>query len=143
MRFCNHCQRMTTGEPSYCNFCGRSYDLKLCPHRHANPRTAEVCSQCGSRELSTPQPRVSLWLAPLLALLSVLPGLVLLGVSILLLAGFVQTAFTNQQLLFQFLLLALMIGGLWWLYMHLPGFLRRGLTRLFSRHRDRNDHHGH
>ena len=86
---------------------------------------------------------MSLWLAPLLTVLSVLPGLVLLGVSILLLVGFVEAVFTNQQLLFQFLLLALMIGGLWWLYMHLPGFLRRGLTRLFSRHRDRNDHHGH
>lgn len=36
--------------------------MKLCPRRHENPRFAEVCSQCGSRELSTPQPKVSvLW----------------------------------------------------------------------------------
>src|SRR5262249_51997165 len=115
MRFCNNCQRVTAGEPLFCNFCGRSYDLKLCPHRHANPRTAEVCSQCGSRELSTPHPAMSLWLHSLLALLSVLPGLVLLGVSLLFLVGFFQVLFTNQQLLFQFMLLGVMIGGLWWL----------------------------
>ena len=32
---------MTAGEPLFCNFCGRSYDLKLCPHRHPNPRNEE------------------------------------------------------------------------------------------------------
>ena len=69
MRYCNQCHRITPGEPLFCNFCGRSYDFKLCPHRHPNPRNAEICSQCGSRELSTPHPRVPLWLAPLLVLL--------------------------------------------------------------------------
>lgn len=50
---------MTPGKPLFCNFCGRSYDLKLCPRLHVNPRHAEVCSQCGSRDFSTPQPKVS------------------------------------------------------------------------------------
>src|SRR5260370_27169328 len=103
MRYCNQCRRVTTGEPLFCNFCGRSYDLKLCPHRHPNPRTAEVCNQCGSRDLSTPHPRVSLWLAPLLALLSVLPGLVLLALSVLLFFAFVEVLLTSQQFLLQFL----------------------------------------
>ena len=59
MKYCYECGRMTGGEPRYCQFCGRTYDVKLCPRRHENPRFAEVCSQCGSRELSTPQPKVS------------------------------------------------------------------------------------
>lgn len=125
----------------FCNFCGRSYNLKLCPHRHPNPRTAEICSQCGSRELSMPHPRVSFWLAPLLFLLSAVPGLLLVAVSLLLLFGIVQAVFTNQALLFQFMLLGLLLAFLWWLYMQLPGFLRRALTRLFRR-RERNDHYG-
>jgi hypothetical protein len=143
MRYCNQCHRITAGEPLFCNFCGRSYNLKLCPHRHPNPRTAETCSQCGSRELSTPHPRVPFWLAPLLVLLSALPGMVLLGMSVLLLIGVIQALFTNQELLFQFMLLGLIIGFLWWLYMHLPGFLRRALTRLVFRRRERNGHHEH
>ena len=62
MKYCYECGRITAGEPRFCQFCGRTYDVKLCPRRHENPRFAEVCSQCGSRDLSTPQPKVSfLW----------------------------------------------------------------------------------
>jgi hypothetical protein len=142
MHYCNNCHRLTTGEPLFCNFCGRSYDLKLCPHRHPNPRHAEICSQCGSRDLSTPHPRVSFWLAPLLLLLSALPGVLLLLLSILFLIGFVQVLLTNQQVLLQFMLIGLFISFLWWLYMQLPGFLRRALSRLLGR-RNRNGDHGH
>ena len=74
MRYCNQCHRMTAGEPLFCNFCGRSYELKLCPHRHPNPRNAEICSQCGSRDLSTPHPHVALWLAVAIKVLTGLPG---------------------------------------------------------------------
>jgi hypothetical protein len=57
------CGHTTGGEPRFCNFCGRSYDMKLCPKLHVNPRLAEACSQCGTRDLSTPQPKVPLrWL---------------------------------------------------------------------------------
>jgi len=143
MRYCNQCHCITAGEPLFCNFCGRSYDLKLCPHRHPNPRTAEVCNQCGSRELSTPHPRVSFWLSPLLVLLSALPGIVLLGISLFLLLGFIQALLTNQQFVFQFMLWGLLVGILWWLYMQLPRFLRRALTKLFLRRPERNGHHEH
>jgi RNA polymerase subunit RPABC4/transcription elongation factor Spt4 len=140
MRYCHQCHRITPGEPLFCNSCGRSYNLKLCPHRHPNPRSAEVCSQCGSRELSTPHPHVPLWLAPLVALLSTLPGIVLLGVTLLFLVGFVNALVGNQQLLFQFMLVGLMLAFLWYLYMHLPAFLRRFISRLFQRsHRDDHD----
>ena len=141
MRYCNQCHRITPGEPLFCNFCGRSYNLKLCPHRHPNPRNAEICSQCGSRDLSMPHPRVPLWLAPLLLLLSALPALVLIGVTLLFLIGFVNALASSPQLLLQFMLVGLMLAFLWYLYMHLPSFLRRFLTRLFSRsQRDDHDH---
>ena len=141
MRYCNQCHRITPGEPMFCNFCGRSYDFKLCPSRHPNPRNAEVCNQCGSRELSTPHPRVSLWLVPMVALLSVLPGLLLAGVTVLFLIALVNALVHSPQALFQLMLIGLMISFLWYLYMHLPAFLRRFLSPLF--HRSKRDDHGH
>src|SRR5581483_10332477 len=103
MRYCNQCHRITAGEPLFCNFCGRSYDLKLCPHRHPNPRTAEVCSQCGSRDLSVPHPRVPVWLTIVLTILSGLPGVVLWLVTMLFFVGLVHALMTNPQVLFQFM----------------------------------------
>jgi hypothetical protein len=141
MLYCNSCHKITPGEPLFCNFCGRSYDLKLCPHRHPNPRSAEICSQRGSRELSTPHPRVSLWLKPILLLMSALPGILLLGVTLLFLIGFVNALGTSQQLLFQFLLLALFLAFLWYLYLRLPHFLRRSISKLLTR--SKRDHHEH
>ena len=141
MSYCNHCYRITTGQPLFCNFCGRSFDLKLCPSRHLNPRSAEICSQCGSRELSTPHPRVPLWLAPVSFLLSMFPGLLLFLLTLMFLIGFFQVLLTNQQVQTQFVLIGLFLIGLWYLYMHLPAFLRRLISRLFSR--SHRDDHGH
>ncbi len=66
MRFCNNCKRMTAGQPSFCPQCGASYGVKLCPRSHPNPRSAEVCSQCGSKDLSTPHQKLPFWLFLLL-----------------------------------------------------------------------------
>ena len=129
MKYCFQCHRITTGDPLFCNYCGRSYEVKLCPRLHPNSRSAEVCSQCGSRDLSTPHPRTPLWLVPLLSLLRIFPGVVLLLVSIAFVVAFVQTVFTNPALLGRFLFLALFLGLLWWLYMQLPGFVRRTIHR--------------
>jgi RNA polymerase subunit RPABC4/transcription elongation factor Spt4 len=142
MRYCNQCHRITSGEPLFCNFCGRSYDSKLCPHRHPNPRNAEICSQCGSRELSTPHPRIPLWLTPLVTLLTILPGLVLAAISIAFAFGLVRAILINQALMFQAVFAGLMLAFLWYLYSQLPHFLRRFISRLFRRSRD-NDQHGH
>ena len=141
MRYCHQCHRITSGEPLFCNFCGRSYDSKLCPHRHPNPRSAEVCNQCGSRELSTPHPRVPLWLLPLILFLTALPGLILWLLTVLFFIGFVNALVSSPELLFQFMLIALLLAFLWYLYMHLPAFLRRFISRLFSR--SHRDDHGH
>jgi len=67
MRYCSNCKKLTAGKPPYCNFCGRSYGVRLCPRGHKNPRAAEACSECGSMELSTPAPnRGSIQLAKLI-----------------------------------------------------------------------------
>ncbi len=141
MRYCNNCHRITPGEPLFCNFCGRSYDFKLCPHRHPNPRNAEICNQCGSRELSTPHPRVPLWLMPLVTILSMLPGLLLFALSVLFLFAVVQALLASQALMFQAVIAGLMLAFLWYLYMHLPHFLRRLISRLFQS--SKRDGHGH
>ena len=57
MRFCNQCSHYSPGQPPYCPYCGRSYNVRLCPRGHANGRQVTFCSQCGSDVLSTPAPR--------------------------------------------------------------------------------------
>ena len=91
MKYCYHCGRLTSGEPVFCQFCGRSYDVKLCPRLHPNPRFADVCSQCGSRELSTPQPKVSPWWKVLEFLLRILFGTVLVYLSLSLLVALLRS----------------------------------------------------
>ena len=140
MRYCNHCHRITAGEPLFCNSCGRSYNLRLCPHRHPNPRSAEICSQCGSRELSTPHPPTPVLLWPLVTLFTALPGLLLVVVSVLFVFGLIRALLTNQALLFQAFVAGLMLAFLWYLYMRLPHFLRRFIARLFQRKRDDHGH---
>jgi len=71
----------------------------------------------------------------------VIPGLLLFAISLLFLIGFINALAENQQLLFQFLLVGLMLAFLWFLYMHLPAFLKRFLSLLFRR--SHRDDHGH
>ena len=74
MRYCNNCRKFTAGHPAYCQFCARSYNVKLCPRGHKIPRAASACATCGSRDLSTPHSRQSG-----ISLLGTIIGLVILG----------------------------------------------------------------
>ena len=129
MKFCYQCGRVTAGEALFCSSCGRTYDVKLCPRLHANPRSAEVCSQCGSRELSTPQPRVSVWWKVLEFLAKIVFGVFL---GYLTLAGFVGLLTTPQfqNALFVF---AILIGLLCWLWSLLPEWFRNLVRRSLRR----------
>jgi hypothetical protein len=82
MKFCYACGNSTGGKPLYCNFCGRSYDVKVCARLHSNPRWAEACSRCGSRNLSLPQPRIPLLWRLLGAAILGFTGVLLLGISV-------------------------------------------------------------
>jgi RNA polymerase subunit RPABC4/transcription elongation factor Spt4 len=129
MKFCYQCGRMTPGEPLFCSSCGRSYDVKLCPRLHASSRSAEVCSQCGSRELSIPQPRVSVWWRVLEFLAKVFFGVFLVYLT---LAGFVALLKTPQ---FQnaLIVFGILIGLLWWLWSLLPEWFRKLVRRSITR----------
>jgi RNA polymerase subunit RPABC4/transcription elongation factor Spt4 len=81
MRLCTNCHQITVGKPLFCNKCGSSYNLKLCSRLHVNPRAAKICSQCGSKDLSTPQPKVSLLFRPFVFLFGLGPGFLFLGGS--------------------------------------------------------------
>ena len=138
MKYCYECGRITAGEPLYCNFCGRSYDVKLCPRHHVNPRVAEVCSQCGSRELSTPQPRVSVWWKVLSFLLQIVVGGLFLFLSLAVLVEILKGLLSNPQVQSGLVVLGILLGVLWWLWSELPDWLRKLVRRSLKRKERRN-----
>jgi len=127
MTYCYFCGSLTAGEPLFCSRCGRTYDVKLCPRLHRNPRGATVCSLCGSREMSTPQPKVPMsWrLAALVLRLSL--GVLLFYISLSLLIDLIRTP-QFQHLL---VLMGFLVGGLWWLYSQLPEWLQKVLRAIW------------
>lgn len=139
MRYCYYCNQITTGKPLFCNHCGRSYNVKLCPRLHANPRSAEVCSQCGSRDLSTPQPRVPLWVPIVEFLLSLAPGLVLAAITAGVIGFIVVELVRNTQMLLPILFLGAALGVLWWVWSQLPSWLRTAIYRMLKRRREGNE----
>lgn len=134
MKFCYECGRTTGGEPLFCNFCGRSYDVKLCPRLHANARFAEACSRCGSRDLSTPQPKVpfdfrlAAWLAQGLS------GLLLAFVSIRF-APSVIGALRARSGDYETFIFIVALALSWFLWALLPNFLRRLIRRTLKARR--------
>ena len=135
MRYCNSCQKITSERPSYCNYCGKSYGQKLCSRGHPNPRGAEACSECGSRNLSTPHQRGSILMWLLIAFGLILPFTVLLILTLGYIGVYVQTMFQNPSGLLPLMLLGLVLGLLWLLWMLGYSALRR---LLLGRDSDRN-----
>ncbi|MDX2181560.1 MAG: zinc ribbon domain-containing protein [Bryobacteraceae bacterium] len=139
MRYCHNCHRLTAGEALFCSHCGASYGVKLCPSRHPNSRAAQVCSQCGSRDLSTPAPRVPLWLRPALFGASLLPAVAIALLLLLLAAAMIRELATNGQLQGQLIVLFLVLALLWFAYIHLPRFIQKALNSLWpSKKKDRH-----
>ena len=133
MKYCYQCGKMTAGEPLYCGTCGRTYDVKLCPRHHVNPRGAEVCSKCGSRELSTPQPKIPAAIQLLGLLVRLGLGLLLAYASLSLIVALIRSPQVRQLLAAFGILLAV----LWGLWMKLPDWFREALHE-FVRFRGRN-----
>lgn len=120
MKYCYECGHVTGGEPLFCHFCGHTYNVKLCPRMHANPRFAAVCSQCGSRDLSTPQPNVSLVWRVGAVLVRILLGALLAAASMALLVALLSMHEVQNGLI----AIGLLLGGLWFLWTLLPDWLR-------------------
>jgi hypothetical protein len=141
MRYCHNCRKTTAGEPLFCHSCGSTYDAKLCPGRHINPRWATVCSQCGSRDLSTPAPPVPLWLKPLLLAASLLPGALLLLLLVLAVVGVINEVLSNQAIQGQLLAAIVILALLWWLYLQLPHFIQNMFRSVWRK--PKKDKHTH
>jgi hypothetical protein len=134
MKYCYQCGKMTAGEPLFCTTCGRTYDVKLCPRLHVNPRGVEICSKCGSRELSTPQPKIPMSWRLLALLVRLALGLLLFYLSLCLFIAVISTREAQHFLV----TIGLLLAGLWWLFSKLPEWLQEAL-RSFWRNRGRHD----
>lgn len=138
MKYCYQCNRVTHGEPLFCNFCGRSYNVKLCPRLHRNPRNAQSCSQCGSRDLSTPAPKSPFWISVAVFFLSLVPGGLLGLFSLLIVVAAIRTLLLNPKMLASFIFLGFAVAVLWAMWSKLPLALRQFIRkRLLDREKER------
>ena len=135
MKYCYNCNKVTIGEPLFCNFCGRTYDVKLCSRLHVNPRVADICSQCGSRDLTIPQPKVPFGTSVLLFLLSLVPGLLLALISIAFVFYMVRQLLNRPDMFLALAFLQILLGLLWWGWMQIPLFFRNAIHRTLQRKR--------
>ena len=135
MTYCYNCGHMTAGEPLFCSKCGRTYDVKLCPRLHPNPRGAEICSKCGSRELSTPQPKIPMSLKLLAILVRLGLGLLLFYGTVRLGIALLQTAQVQQALV----AIGMLLGCLWWMWSKLPDWFQEAIRSFWTDRRRRRD----
>jgi len=135
MTYCYHCGRITAGKALFCQSCGRTYDVKLCPRLHVNPRHAEVCAQWGSRELSTPQPKVSFWWKALGLVLQFASGTFLVFLSLAVLVALLQNSLVQNGLL----ALVLLLIALWAAWSMVPDWFRKLVHRALKRKERRDE----
>jgi len=135
MTYCFNCGHMTAGEPLFCGKCGRTFDVKLCPRLHVNPRGAEVCSKCGSRELSTPQPKIPMILRLLAILVRLGLGLLLFYATLSVIVALLRTPEIQNALV----AFGLLLGCLWWLWSKLPDWFQEAIRSFWSNRRRRDE----
>ena len=133
MKHCLQCNRITSGEPLFCSFCGSTYDVKLCPRLHVNSRAAEICSQCGSRDLSTPQPKVSLWTKIMWKLIAGVLGVLVVAVSIAVALVIIESLLEQQQVQAEIVVLVILLLILWWSWIQFPASIRNLIYRSLKR----------
>lgn len=135
MKFCVACGSITPGDPLYCSKCGCTYDVKLCPRQHANPRGAEICGQCGSKDLSKPQPRVPAVLRLLAIMARLVLGLLLFYAT---LALFIALAREKEVQQF-FVCSGILLAVLWGLWIKLPDWFQEAIRDFVTRRHRHND----
>jgi hypothetical protein len=115
MKYCRSCKHLTLGSPSFCNSCGRSYDLRLCPRLHPNSVSSSACSECGSIELSMPQRTRSRWSTGVTTVVTAL-GLVLLALTLIYLVQFLRAMLVRPDPPLPLMLVGLGLGLVWLLF---------------------------
>src|SRR5205807_4031359 len=139
MKHCFNCGRISAGDPLFCNTCGRSFDKKLCPRHHPNPRSAEICSRCGSRELSTPQPNVSLGWKFLEWLMRMVIGALLLLLSVFLGFEVLKGLLGSPMVQGGLVLLGMLLFVLAWIWGKFPEWFRKFVRKQLHKRRDRHE----
>lgn len=89
-----------------------------------------MCSRCGSRDLSTPQPRISFWWKVVAFFLKV--GVVLTGIALGLacLIALLQGLFSSPQLQAIVFGMGILTALLWWIWSEIPDWVKK-LARWF------------
>lgn len=77
-----------------------------------------------------------------LRLLRILPGVLLLIISLLFLLELIKAFLENPRVQGQAVWVCVLLGFLWWLYLQLPKFIRHGVGRIAKR-KKRGGHGGH
>lgn len=139
MKFCYYCGHLTPGEPLFCNSCGRTYNVKLCPARHPNPRRAEVCSQCGSRDFSTPQPRVPLSTRCFAFLLRIVIGVLLVYLAVAFLIVLAKGLLASPHASNALLCVGILAALLYWIWDQLPHWMRKLIQRMVGEKGERRE----
>ena len=62
-----------------------------------------------------------------------LAGSLLWIATVIFLGYFIYTLFKNPAMQFHLMLVSLIFAGLWWLYLQLPGFIRKGIQKRFKK----------
>ena len=135
MKYCYQCGKMTPGDPLYCTSCGRTYDLKLCPRHHPNPRGVDVCAKCGSRDLSTPQPRIPMSIRLFALLVRLGLGLLLFYASL----SLVIALFNSSQVRQFFVAFGILMAILWGLWAKLPDWFQETIRSFWVQRSQRDD----
>jgi ribosomal protein L40E len=81
MRYCAFCKRMNAGRYHHCQYCGRTFGVRICRHcREVNSREALVCKNCGSAELSETSGPLPYWMVLLKFLSGILIFVLIMGI---------------------------------------------------------------
>ena len=92
--------------------------------------------------MSTPQPKVPLWSRMLVFLLSLVPGFILIVLSITVVVLLLKAVVESPRMLFAIVLLAMVAGILSWIWSELPLWFRKAVYWLLKRKRDRDSRNG-
>ena len=124
MKRCTACFRFHPGTPTFCSYCGRSFDVRICSRGHRNPRGVQFCAECGSADLSTPAPPASFLhhvSGFVLYLLSALTMALIVLAAVLAVLHSIDWSAVAPPLA----TLVLMLGFLYWTTTLLPGPVKK------------------
>lgn len=106
--------------------------MKLCPRLHVNSRISQVCSQCGSREFSTPQPKVPLLTRLFVVTVTGLLGTVLIGFALFVIGVFLEQLVTQTNVLNDLIGIGIMVFVLSWIWTQIPLWIRKTIHRMIE-----------